>query len=287
MLKPRAKLPFSEEDLQAILIRVLRPLVKLALASGLSFTSFSAVLRRLYIEVAENDFALPNKPQTDSRISLLTGIHRKDVSRYRGQVLTTSALPLAVSQTSRIVARWLADPRYCNDDGSPRPLVRTSPDGRPSFESLVTEVTKDVHPRAILDEWLDRQIASLDEDEEVHLNLASVIPSADGEALRHYFTRNLHDHTLAAVTNIMNEPAPYFERAVHYDRISAALAARLDAVARAESMALLLKLNKIAHQALQQDPGGNSRWIAGIYVMPQDEDQDMPVAGGIDKGADE
>jgi hypothetical protein len=287
MLKPRAKLPFSEEGLQAILIRVLRPLVKLALASGLSFSSFSAVLRRLYIEVAENDFALPNKPQTDSRISLLTGIHRKDVSRYRGQALTDSSPPLAVSQTGRIVARWLADPLYCNDDGSPKALARTSVDDSSSFEALVSQVTKDVHPRAVLDEWLDRQIAFLDQDEYVHLDLTSIIPNAGEDALRHYFTRNLHDHTLAAVTNIMSEPPPYFERAVHYDRISAALAARLDEIARQESMALLLRLNKIAHNALQDDLGGDSRWIAGIYIMPQAVKPEPTPVGDVDKGGDE
>lgn len=278
MLKPRAKLPFSEEGLQAMLIRVLRPLVKLALASGFGFTAFSAVLRRLYIEVAENEFTLPNKPQTDSRISLLTGIHRKDVSRHRGQLLTASSPPLAVSQTSRIVARWLADPLYGDEDGVPQPLPRTSTDDGASFERLVAEVTRDVHPRAILDEWLDRQIVSVDQDERIRLNLSSVIPNDGDEALTHYFTRNLHDHTLAAVTNIMSEPPPFFERAVHYDGLSPALAARLDLIGRQEAMAMLLRLNRIAHQAVQADAGGNSRWIAGIYVMPQ---EGQPIASVV------
>lgn len=146
MSKPRAKLPFSEETLQAMLIRVLRPLVKLALASGFNFISFSTVLRRLYIEVAEKEFALPNKNQTDSRISLLTGIHRKDVNRLRGQVLAASFLTVGVSQTSRILARWLADPFYCDTEDRPSALPRTSSDGGPSFESLVSDITKDVHP---------------------------------------------------------------------------------------------------------------------------------------------
>jgi hypothetical protein len=287
MLKPRAKLPFSEEGLQAMLIRVLRPLVKLALASGFNFTSFSVVLRRLYIEVAESDFALANKQQTDSRISLLTGIHRKDVSKHRGQGLTSATPPLAVSQTGRLVARWLADPNYCDDTGAPRPLARTAADDGPSFERLVSEGTKDVHPRAVLDEWLDRGIVSLDQDAFVHLDLSTVIPNAGDDALRHYFTRNLHDHTLAAVTNIMNEPPPYFERAVHYDQISSALAARLDAIARAEAMAMLLRLNKIAHQAVQADTGGDSRWITGIYVMPQDEKPAQPATVDARTEADE
>ncbi|MGO7565216.1 hypothetical protein ACC754_39340, partial [Rhizobium johnstonii] len=58
MSKPRTKLPFSEETLQAMLIRVLRPLVKIALASGFNFIAFSTVISRLYIEVAEKELAL-------------------------------------------------------------------------------------------------------------------------------------------------------------------------------------------------------------------------------------
>lgn len=278
MSKPRAKLPFSEETLQAMLVRVLRPLVKLALASGFNFTAFSAVLRRLYIEVAEKEFALPNKQQTDSRISLLTGIHRKDVNRLRGQVLDPSFLTVGVSQTSRILARWLADPLYCDADDRPSALPRTSVDGGPSFESLVSDITKDVHPRSILDEWLDRGIAVVDDNGWVRLNLSSIVPNAGDDARRHYFTRNLRDHVQASVMNLMNDPPPYFERAVHYDGMSPDLAARLDEMAREESMAMLLRLNKIAHQAIKDDPGGNSRWISGVYVMTEEREPDPQAA---------
>lgn len=283
MPTPRAKRPFSEENLQAMLIRVLRPLVKLALSSGLGFPAFSAVLRRLYIEVAENDFALANKQQTDSRISLLTGIHRKDVSRLRGEPLSEAALPPAVSQTGRVIARWLADPTYCDENGKPLPLPRTAPDDAPSFERLVTEVTRDVHPRAVLDEWLDRGTALIDAEGRVTLDVASVVPSAADDARRHYFTRNLHDHALAAVTNVLSDSPPHLERAVHYDRISPELAARLDGMAREETMAMLLKLNKIAHQLVQQDPGGDGRWITGVYVMNETVAPDAPTGAGEGK----
>ncbi|MBX5156728.1 MULTISPECIES: DUF6502 family protein [unclassified Rhizobium] len=287
MSKPRAKLPFSEETLQAMLVRVLRPLVKLALASGFNFTAFSVVLRRLYIEVAEKEFALPNKQQTDSRISLLTGIHRKDVNRLRGLALDPSFLTVGVSQTSRILARWLADPLYCDAEDRPSTLPRTSSDGVPSFESLVSDITKDVHPRSILDDWLDKGIVVVDDNGWVRLNLSSIVPNAGDEARRHYFTRNLRDHVQASVMNLMNDPPPYFERAVHYDGMSPALAARLDEIAREEGMAMLLKLNKIAHQAIKDDPGGSSRWISGLYVMTEEREPDPQADAASETEADE
>ncbi|WP_204350412.1 DUF6502 family protein, partial [Klebsiella pneumoniae] len=67
------------------------------------------LLRELYVNVAEYDFALPGKEQTDSRVSLLTGIHRKEVRRLRGAGAPVSAVPATVSRTSRIIARWIAD----------------------------------------------------------------------------------------------------------------------------------------------------------------------------------
>lgn len=275
MATQRPKLPFSQEALQATLIRVLRPLIKLALASGLNFAAFSAIVRRLFIEVAEKDFALSDKQQTDSRISLLTGIHRKDVSKLRGQPLSTVSLPASVSQSGRIIAHWLGDARYSDADGQPRPLPRSAKD-QLSFEGLVSEVTRDFHPRAVLDDWIDRGIVRVDEHDLVHLDVSRFVPLSSDDARWHYFTRNLHDHAFVAVMNVLSDPPPHFERAVHYDRISAELAARMEELSRQEAMAMLVKLNRIAHQAVQEDPGGASRWIAGIYVLNEKTDAASP-----------
>ncbi|KWV56836.1 hypothetical protein AS026_31955 [Rhizobium altiplani] len=282
-MKQRPKAPFSEAALQRTLLRVLRPIVRLCLASGLNFVAFSALMRRLFIDVAEKDFALKDKKQTDSRISLLTGIHRKDVSRLRTSELTVESLPAPASRTSRIIARWLADPRACDEAGIAKALPRVSSDGEFSFEGLVAAVTRDVHPRAVLDEWVDRGLAIVDDQDRVHLSASLLISNTDAEAQRHYFTRNLHDHAAAAVENILADAPPFFERAVHYNNISEALAKRLDNASREEAMAMLLRLNRLANQAIEGDPGGDRRWIAGVYVMQAQDSQIGPVAGEVDE----
>jgi len=257
--------------------------VRLCLASGLNFVAFSALMRRLFIDVAEEDFALKDKKQTDSRISLLTGIHRKDVSRLRTSELTVESLPAPASRTSRIIARWLADSRACDEAGIAKALPRVSSGNAFSFESLVADVTKDVHPRAVLDEWVDRGLAIIDDQDRVHLSAASLISNTDAETQRHYFTRNLHDHAAAAVENILADAPPFFERAVHYNNISEALAERLDKASRDEAMAMLLRLNRLANQAIEGDPGGDRRWIAGVYIMQAQDGPVGPVAGEVDE----
>ncbi len=96
----------------------------------------------------------------------------------------------------------------------------------PSFESLVASVTRDLRPRAVLDEWLDRGLVTLDPQERIVLSEAAFVPSGGGSQQLYYFGRNLHDHIAAAVTNILEEMPRFFERAVHYDGLSPELARR-------------------------------------------------------------
>ena len=133
----------TAEKLYPPLARLLRPLVRLCIRAGMTFPALCQLLRELYVNVAEHDFALSGKEQTDSRVSLLTGIHRKEVSRLRGAGAPVNAVPASVSRTGAIIARWLASPRYCDAAGAPAPLPRTGDAGQPSFEELVASVTRE------------------------------------------------------------------------------------------------------------------------------------------------
>src|SRR6195952_2495331 len=214
-------------SLHAPVARLLRPLVRLFVSRGITFPALTNLLRELYVNVAEYDFALPGKEQTDSRVSLLTGIHRKEVRRLRGAGAPVSAVPAVGSRTSRIIARWMADPAFTDPQGQPLPLPRTAEGSAASFESLVTGVTRDLRPRAVLDEWLDRGLAFTDAQDRIVLAEAAYVPrrhDAEGSQL-YYFGRNLHDHIAASTANILGEAPRFLERAVHYDGLSAELAA--------------------------------------------------------------
>ncbi|WP_298966894.1 DUF6502 family protein [uncultured Methylobacterium sp.] len=262
-------LPPEGARLQAPLARLLRPLVRLFVRTGITFPALTTLLRELYVNVAEYDFALPGKEQTDSRVSLLTGIHRKEVRRLRGAGAPVNAVPASVSRTSRIIARWLAAPDFTDAEGRPRPLPRAGEDG-PSFESLVASVTRDLRPRAVLDEWLDRGLAVQDPEGRIVLAEAAFVPQGGGEQQLYYFGRNLHDHIAAAVANILDDKPRFLERAVHYDGLSPDLARRLEARAREIAMAALQEANREAHAACEADPGGDARWNFGVYVYAEE-----------------
>ena len=75
--KPASHRPIAASTLRVLMARLLRPLVRLCIRSGMTFPAFAQLLRELFVNVAEHDFALEGKEQTDSRVSPLTGINRK------------------------------------------------------------------------------------------------------------------------------------------------------------------------------------------------------------------
>src|SRR5690349_16115418 len=90
--------------LVSALRRVLRPFIKLMLAKGITYNYLSEILKDIFVEVAEKEFRIGGKPSTDSHLSLLTGIHRKDIRRLRRCTHSDNeVIPHAVSMGARLV----------------------------------------------------------------------------------------------------------------------------------------------------------------------------------------
>lgn len=268
--KPVSRQSIAAAELHAPLARLLRPLVRLCIRGGMTFPALAQLLRELFVNVAEHDFALEGKEQTDSRVSLLTGIHRKEVARLRGAGAPVHEAPATLSRTSAIIARWLAAPEFTDSKGHPLPLPRTASGDAPSFESLVASITKDVRPRAVLDEWLDRKLVAVNGNEEIVLLDAAFVPRGDDDRKWYYLGRNLHDHVAAAAANVSSPTPRFLERAVHYDGLSSRLAKRLEGRSRELAMDALKIANREANRAIAKDEGGDSRWNFGVYVYSED-----------------
>ena len=260
---------------------LLRPLVRLLIRRGVTFPMLADLLRELYVDVARRDVLPDKRAQTDSRISLLTGIHRKELRRQR--LAEPAQEPPSLSLGSQMIARWLAAPPWCGPDGTPRPLPRAAAaEGEASFDGLVESLTRDVRPRAVLDEWLSQGIVRLDAEERVVLNAAAYLPRPGSAEQLHYFARNLHDHLAAATANIAAETrAPFLDRSVHYDALPPDVAARLAALARAQAEKLLLDINRSAIAMLDEAqaspaPGPTRRVNLGVYLFEQDEPSHDP-----------
>ncbi len=262
--------------LSAAVRRILRPLVRLLISRNLLFPSVSNILRGLYIELAVDEFPVAGKRQTDSRISLLTGVHRKDVRRLRDDRHPTPKPSRTASLASQLIARWTTIPEYLDAQGQPRPLPRL-PRKRieQSFESLVRTVNKDIRPRVVLDEWLRLGVAHLDADDCVRLDAQAFVAAPGSEEMTYYFGRNLHDHTAAAVHNVLGQTPPLLERSVNYNNLSPAAVAELKELAQRRGMEVLQEINACALQLQKETsglPGSSQRLNVGLYVFNEDEE---------------
>lgn len=175
--------------------RVLRPLVRLMLAQGITYTYCCELLKGLFVDVAEKDFRIGQDAPTDSRVSLISGVHRKEVSRLRQELRqTTDTVPGVVSLGAQLVAVWLGTPRYLDEVGQPLPLARfASEGGELSFQSLVAGVNSDIRPRVVLDEWMRLGVARFDELQRVCLNVDAFVPVDGYDEKAYYLGHNLHD----------------------------------------------------------------------------------------------
>lgn len=260
---------------------MLRPLVRLQIRAGLTFPLLADLLRALYVEVARDDLLSDERSRTDSRISLMTGIHRKELRRQRK--VGPELEPLAVTVNSQVLALWLGSADYTDRDGRPRPLPRNG--AAPSFDSLVGLITRDVRPRAVLDDWLAQGMVTLDAEGTVTLRAEAYLPKEGSQGQLYYFARNLHDHVAAAAANIEARGAPPFlDRSVHYDRLGIEAAAALEALAREAAQRLLIDINRKAlaiaeldGKAAAADPSRPTRRVnLGVYLYVENEAPDAP-----------
>lgn len=266
--------------------RVLKPLVRLMLASGITFQFLSEMLKGLYVEVAERDFRIDSKPPTDSRISLMSGVHRKDVSRLRAELQAEQPTPSSVvSLGAHLVAVWLGTQAYLDEAGQPLALPRfRSEGGELSFEALVASVNSDIRSKVVLDEWMRLGIAHLDDDKRVCLNAQAFVPSEGFDEKAFYFGHNLHDHLAAAAHNLQGLQPAFMDRSVHYDALGAASAQALAKQALELGMKALLAVNKSAMQAEKRDAelpaAQRQRMTFGVYFYAEPAPGAAPPEGG-------
>jgi hypothetical protein len=254
---------------------LLRPLVRVLLSYGISFQSFCELAKSAYVKVAEEEFKLADKPQTDSRVSLLTGIQRREVNRIRNEPVAEIALSQNASMSALLLAIWSGNSEYLDQDGMPIPLPRLpGKDGKPSFESMVQSVSKDFRPRVVLDEWLRQGVVTLDEEDKVHLCIDTFAHPQDVEERLFYFGQNIHDHLAATAHNLTSGQPPFLERCVFYDKLSAESCQDLAEHSRTLGMIVIRAINRRAAELQKRDQGQDGavyRSNFGVYHFSEAE----------------
>lgn len=261
--------------------RMMRPLIKLMLHNSVQYPYLANLLKLTYVEVATH-MPVPGKEQTDSRVSMLTGIHRMDVKRLRTQIVTgNDKPPPAVSLGAQAVMLWTTKADYLDSKGRPKPLPRLASSGSPaSFESLVQSISKDIRPRVVLDEWLRLGIARVDAKDQVELVTDAFVPNHGLDEKLFYLGKNLHDH-MSSCTHNLTRPndSPLLDRSIYFDRLSDESAEILAAYARQLASQAMQDFGRKAMELQEKDSkqdNAKHRVTYGLYFYQADENSEHP-----------
>ncbi len=258
----------TSKALSSAVVVLLRPLVRLLLRNGVSFATFSDLAKRVYVDVATEDFGIPGRKQSKSRVSVITGLSRKEVLRVK-RLPGTDDLGASrrYNRAARVVSGWVRDRAFTDAAGSPVDLAAEG-DGA-SFSRLVKLYSGDSPPRAVLDELLRVGAVVLTPEGKIRLRERSYVP-ADGEIEKiGILGTDVSDLISTIDHNIVLPGSPFYQRKVCYDNLPAEVLPELKTLARARSQRLLETLDRwLSRRDRDFHPqvGGTGRKRAGVGI---------------------
>jgi len=268
--------------------------VKRLLAAGVPFGMLEAQLRELVVDVAEREFAIEGRRQTDSRVSLVTGINRKEVRRIRAREEASPRPPsFGRNQAAALMSRWRADSRATDRNGRPKAIPYKAARG-PSFVKLVEQVTMDLPARAILDEIVRTGAAEL-RDGWVVPKADAYVPKLGRNEKLAMLAEDPADLVETMLRNIFEEVSePLLQRRVSYDNIGAEAVPQLRRELRAAAERFLRDADRVLAKADRdrnpKAPGGE-RHVAGLgiyyFEAPHERRRRRPAAARKSRRAPE
>ena len=202
----------------AALTVLLRPLVRILLRHGIPCDVLSAVARRVYVHVAAEEFVLPGKKQTTSRISILTGLTRKEVRR----IMTTADVEDQeatdrYNRAARVIAGWIRDKGFHDKAGDPLALPVEGKNA--SFGALVRCYSGDMPVRAMLDELLRVGAVRKRKDSRIRLQARFYVPEQSETDKLHILGTDTADLIATIAHNLKAQTVPRYQRKVMYDNV--------------------------------------------------------------------
>jgi hypothetical protein len=249
--------------------RILRPVVRLALAMGVKHPHLEELLRDLLIEEAQRSWREQGVPSPNlSQLSVTTGLNRKAVTaKIRA---TVDPLPhTELSAAAKTFTLWL---QMLTEDASFRRLPVTAGQTVTSFETVARMSSRgNVHHRTILDELIRLNMVT-ENGGVAELTTDGFVPVQDLQSMLAFLGDNGRDHLLAAVSNTLGEQPRMLERAVFARGLTLQACEQIHNLVRERWSALHHDLAQEMTQAVDQAPvGAKGRIRVGIYTYYEDE----------------
>lgn len=265
----------TKNALFAATLRILKPLIRILLRNGIPYRTFADLAKWVYVDVASNEFGIAGRKQTDSRVSIITGLSRKEVRRMKNEnQVTDEAALYRYNRAARVIAGWVKDRRFQDRKGRPKALPIE--DGQSTFGALVKAHGGDVPPRAVLDELLSVGAIRLRKDGRIELVTSAYLPTGDAPTMLSILGTDTA-HLIETIDhNIFHKnDGRFFQRKVSYDNVPDEAAAKFRELSAEKAQQVLETLDRwLARHDRDANPSvagtGRKKVGMGIYYFEED-----------------
>ena len=274
----------GHDDLTAAVERLLEPLAAILLEHGIPHAAFAEWAKFAYVRTAQDLGGVGGRKVSTSRLSVLTGLTRKDVARIRSAPRPSGEATQRHHRAARVVTGWIREDVYRGGDGEPRALPFDGEE--PSFTSLVKRFGGDVPPRAVLDELSRVGTVSVSDDDLVTLCERAYVPRRSEAETLDFLATDVAGLIDTIGHNLVDPDNVKFQRRVYYDNLPEEALDELQALTTKHGQALLEKLDKYmaAHDRdASPKARGTGRKRAGIGVFYFDDDYENAAPDGDDE----
>jgi len=166
----------SRDHLLNAFRRVLRPLIRILVRSGVRYDEFLDLIRGVYVETAVRDGLGDGSRPTRARISVSTGVARRDVDRFIDNEGDVPVVQKSLTRTlMEVLHTWHTDPQFVGPYGIPLELERNTNKGR-SFRELVHFINPSIAEADALDELVRLRAVVLSGETHVRVISRALIP---------------------------------------------------------------------------------------------------------------
>jgi Family of unknown function (DUF6502) len=256
---------------------LLAPIARLLLRSGVTWDEFADLSKEVFVDVARRDYGIQGRPTNNSRVAMITGLSRREVTRVRDVLIGEVEAPESQSsRVAQVLSGWHVDPDFLDDGG--QPVVLPANGERRSIEALLKRYAGDLPHGAFLKELQQLGLVEKSGNDGFRVIARDYLRGpADPDIVRQLGVA-LHDHgaTLAHNVNTERTEPARFEGMASTPRLAPRYARAFAKFAGQRGQAFLEEVDAwlVRHEVKGSDKKGTDnhgvRVGMGVYLIRDD-----------------
>jgi hypothetical protein len=265
--------------MKSFLSILLSPVARFCVRNGVLLPEIIDALKAALLEAGVQHLRHAGERVTTSRLSVMTGVHRKDGSKFLKGIAPQRD---TVSPAIKVLGCWHTKKQYLQADGKPRTLSVGNEESE--FATLVRNVIADIHPHSILCELERLELVKIVDNQVVPLK-STFISAMNDEKTAHIVARDVDELLSTAEENVSAHGSPpHHHTTTSFDNIPLEFESELRTWINRESSALHKKIRDhvaqydrdLSERSLARYQNGTVRFTFGSFgrICMVEDDQD-------------